>query len=56
MVKTSAGPGPDEGTARSRGAATDTAPGSGTAGGTAGDLDDRTLLELDEVPVHGQGR
>ncbi len=48
MVKTSAGPGPDEGAARSRGTV--------AAGGTADDLDDRTLLELDEVPVHGQGR
>ncbi|WP_406089928.1 methyl-accepting chemotaxis protein [Kitasatospora purpeofusca] len=60
MVRTSAGPGPDEGAARSRGSATTTAPGGGTSGGTnggtSGNLDDRTLLELDEVPVHGQGR
>ncbi|MFC5665477.1 methyl-accepting chemotaxis protein [Kitasatospora misakiensis] len=52
MVKTTSGPGPDAGTARSRG----TTAASGATPDADADVDDRTLLELDEVPVHGQGR
>ncbi|MFF2657014.1 methyl-accepting chemotaxis protein [Kitasatospora sp. NPDC058032] len=51
MVKTVSGPGPDAGAARSRGTGTAAASASASA-----EVDDRTLLELDEVPVHGQGR
>ncbi|MFF8771512.1 methyl-accepting chemotaxis protein [Kitasatospora sp. NPDC015120] len=54
MVKTASGPGPDAGAARSRGSG---AAGSGTAGsGAAVEDGDLTLLELDEVPVPGQGQ
>ncbi|MFB7472204.1 methyl-accepting chemotaxis protein [Kitasatospora sp. NPDC056184] len=49
LVKTVSGPGPDSGAARFRDS-------EAAAPGAAAVVDDRTLLELDEVPVQGQGR